>query len=165
MWWRTSWPAPPRMWTCGPADHPMQSVDHPRPVPVRDARSAGFWEAAAGHRLAVQRCENCSWLSYPPDAICARCLSPDGPFVWHPVSGRGTLRAWTTVRTAFLPGFAPYVPYVVAAVELAEQGGLRVVARMASEPESTLVYGAPVETVFDDVADGLTIPMFRLLAS
>ena len=97
--------------------------------------------------------------------MCARCLSPKGPFAWHPVSGRGTLRSWTTIRTAFLPGFAPYVPYVVAAVELVEQSGLRFVARMESEPESTLVYGAPVETVFDDVAEGLAIPMFRLLSS
>jgi uncharacterized OB-fold protein len=96
--------------------------------------------------------------------MCARCLSPKGPFVWHPVSGRGTLRSWTTIRTAFLPGFAPFVPYVVAAVELAEQDGLRLVARLAGEPNPVLVYGAAVETVFDDVADGLAIPMFRLLA-
>jgi uncharacterized protein len=143
----------------------MPKADHPRPVPVSDARSAGFWEAAAGHRLAVQRCENCGWLSYPPDAMCARCLSSKGPFVWQPVSGRGTLRTWTTIRTAFLPGFAPEVPYVVAAVELAEQRGLRFVARLAGEPESKLVYGAPVEARFDDVAGGLAIPMFRLLPS
>ena len=142
----------------------MPRVDHPRPVPLSDARSAGFWEAAAGHRLTVQRCENCGWLSYPPDVMCARCLSAKGPFVWHPVSGQGTLRSWTTIRTAFLPGFAPYVPYVVAAVELAEQQGLRFVARLVTQPESVLVYGAPVETVFDEVADGLAIPMFRLVS-
>jgi uncharacterized OB-fold protein len=80
------------------------------------------------------------------------------------VSGQGTLRSWTTIRTAFLPGFAPYVPYVVAAVELAEQQGLRFVARLVTQPESVLVYGAPVETVFDEVADGLAIPMFRLVS-
>jgi uncharacterized protein len=96
--------------------------------------------------------------------VCARCLSASGPFEWHPVSGRGTLRSWTTVRTAFLPGFAPYVPYVVGAVELVEQRGLRLVARMANDRESILAYGAPVETVFDDVAEGLAIPMFRLIA-
>jgi uncharacterized OB-fold protein len=143
----------------------MQRLDHPRPVPVPDARSAGFWEAAAEHRLAVQRCENCGWLSYPPDVMCASCLSPKGPFVWQPVSGRGALRSWTIIRTAFLPGFAPYVPYVVAAVELIEQRGLRFTARMTTDSESVLVYGAAVETVFDDVADGLAIPVLRLLAS
>jgi uncharacterized protein len=141
----------------------MQSGEHPRPIPSADTRSSGFWEATAEHRLTVQRCANCGWLSYPPDSVCARCLSPNGSFVWHAVSGRGTLRSWTTIRIAFLPGFASYVPYVVAAAELAEQRGLRLVARMASEPESTPVYGAPVETVFDDVAEGIAIPMFRLL--
>jgi uncharacterized protein len=67
------------------------------------------------------------------------------------------------IRTAFLPGFAPYVPYVVAAAELIEQPGLRLVAGLAADPGSGLVYGAPVETVFEDVADGVAVPLFRLL--
>jgi uncharacterized OB-fold protein len=126
-------------------------------------RSAAFWAAAADHRLAVQRCTHCGWLSYPPDTICANCLSTSASFDWRTVSGRGTLRSWTVIRTAFLPGFAPYVPYIVAAAELAEQAGLRMVARLSGDPGSGLVYGAPVETVFEDVAGGVAIPMLRLL--
>jgi len=143
----------------------MVRVDHPRPIPVADARSAGFWQAASEHRLAMQRCARCGWLSYPPDTICSSCLSPEGSFAWETVSGRGALRSWTVIRTAFLPGFAPYVPYVVAAAELTEQAGLRLVARLAGEPGPGLVYGAPVETVFEDVAEGVAVPMLRLLES
>jgi uncharacterized OB-fold protein len=135
---------------------------HPRPVPVADARTAGFWEAAAGHQLAVQRCGNCGWLSYPPDVVCSNCLDPERSFRWEVVSGRGTLRSWTVIRTAFLPGFTPYVPYVVAAVELEEQAGLRIVARLVDAPEGTLAYGAAVETRFDDMSPGVAIPVFAL---
>ena len=143
----------------------MPAVDHLRPVPVPDASSAGVWQAAADHRLVVQRCTNCGWLSYPPDVICSRCLTTRPLFEWQPVSGRGTLRSWTVVHTAFLPGFTPYVPYVVAAAELVEQGGLRLFARLVDAPEAMLTYGAAVETVFEDVADGVAIPVFRLLES
>jgi uncharacterized OB-fold protein len=143
----------------------MPTVDHLRPVPVPDATSAGFWQAAADHRLVVQRCTSCGWLSYPPDVTCSRCLTTRPLFEWQTVSGRGTLRSWTVVHTAFLPGFMPYVPYVVAAAELAEQSGLRLFARLVDAGETTLTYGAPVETVFEDVADGVAVPVIRLLES
>jgi len=143
----------------------MADAVAPRPVPVADSRSQGFWEAAAEHRLAIQRCTNCDWLSYPPDILCARCGSPDRSFRWDAVSGRARLRSWTVVRTAFLPGFAPYVPYVVAAAELEEQDGLRFTARLVDGPDAALTYGAAVETVFDDMAEGITVPMFRLVGS
>lgn len=142
---------------------------HPRPVPVPDELSGGFWAAAARHRLAIRRCERCGWMSYPPDVVCASCLSPDRSFSWQEVSGRGTLRSWTIVHTAFLPGFAPYVPYVVAAAELEEQPGLRFTARLLDGPDAPLKYGAPVETDFEDVPErngaGVTIPVLRLVAS
>jgi uncharacterized OB-fold protein len=66
------------------------------------------------------------------------------------------------IRDAFLPGFAPYVPYVVAAVELEEQPGLRMVARLVDGPDGPLAHGAAVETRFDDVAPGVAIPVFGL---
>jgi uncharacterized protein len=135
------------------------------PVPVPDQQSGGFWRAAASHRLAMQRCTHCGWLSYPPDLVCMRCLSPDPDFQWEQVNGRGRLRSWTVIRTAFLPGFAPDVPYVVAAVELEAQEGLQMVARLRDGPNALLAIGAPVDTVFEDVAEGISIPMFRLVAS
>jgi uncharacterized OB-fold protein len=133
----------------------------PRPVPVPDERSNGFWEAAARHVLAIQRCADCGWLSYPPDTVCASCLSPTRDFHWQEVSGRGVLRSWTVVHTAFLPGFAPYVPYVVVAVELEEQPGLRVTARLLDGSDPPLAYGAPAHIDFEDVAPGVSIPVFR----
>lgn len=140
------------------------SADAPRkPVPVPDAVSEGFWQAAARHVLAIQRCAACGWYAYPPDVICVNCLSPERSFRYEPVSGRGRLRSWTVTHDAFLPGFRPDAPYVVADVELDEQPGLRMVAQLDGATGRRLSLGAPVEVVFDDVADGVAVPRFRLV--
>jgi len=66
------------------------------------------------------------------------------------------------VHTAFLPGFAALVPYVVATAELDAQPGLQMTARLLDGPEAALAIGAGVETVFEDVAESVSIPAFRL---
>lgn len=131
-------------------------------MPVPDAVSEGFWRAAARHELVIQRCTACGWYVHPPDMICANCLSPERSFEFSPVSGRGRLRSWTVMHDAFLPGFRPDVPYVVADVELDEQPGLRLIAVLVDGPDAALALGAPVEVVFEDVAEGVAVPHFRL---
>ena len=140
------------------AAEPTPSGVPPKPVPVPDEASAGFWAAAAGHALAMQRCTNCGRYAYPPAVVCTGCLAPEPSFRWEPVSGRGRVASWTVIHQAFLPGFAPDVPYTVLEVELDEQEGLRLVARQAGEWDPTL--GEPVEVVFDGVGDGLSVPRF-----
>jgi uncharacterized protein len=133
-----------------------------KPIPVPDPESEGFWEAAASHVLAIQRCEHCGWYAYPPHTVCKSCLSPQPSFRYEPVSGRGRVTTWTVVHQAFLPGFAGDVPYVVAEVELEEQEGLRMVARIVEARPDDLALGVPVEVVFHDVADGVAVPHFAL---
>jgi uncharacterized OB-fold protein len=99
-------------------------------------------------------------LAYPPDSLCKNCLVVPPSFEWASVSGRGTLATWTVVRDAFLPGFAGEVPYVVGDVELVEQPGLRVVARLDGVAESNVELGMQVQVAFDDVADGVAVPYF-----
>jgi uncharacterized OB-fold protein len=131
-----------------------------KPVPVPDPGSEGFWAAAASHVLAIQRCTNCGWYAYPPNIVCSNCLSPEPSFRFEPVCGRGRVTTWTVVHHAFLPAFAADVPYVVAEVELEEQEGLRMVARLVDVRPGDLTIGMPVEVVFDDVAAGIAIPHF-----
>ncbi|HZA77275.1 MAG TPA: OB-fold domain-containing protein [Acidimicrobiales bacterium] len=133
-----------------------------KPIPAPDPESEEFWAAAASHVLAIQRCTNCGWYAYPPNIVCTNCLSPEPAFRHEPVSGRGRVKTWTVVHHAFLPGFAPDLPYVVAEVELEEQEGLRMIARLVDAEPGDLTLGAPVEVVFDDVAEGIAVPHFAL---
>jgi uncharacterized protein len=133
-----------------------------KPIPVPDPTSEGFWRAAGSHVLAIQRCADCGWFAYPPGIVCANCLSARPSFRYEPVSGRGRIKTWTVVHRAFLPSFAADVPYVVAEVELEEQDGLRLVARLVDVEPGDVTLGAPVEVVFDDVADGIAVPHFAL---
>ncbi|HEX2563093.1 MAG TPA: OB-fold domain-containing protein [Acidimicrobiales bacterium] len=125
-----------------------------------DPVSAEFWAAAASHVLAIQRCTDCGWYAYPPNVVCSNCLAREPSFRYEPVSGRGRVTTWTVVHQAFLPGFAADIPYVVAEVELAEQEGLRVIARLAGVRHRDLAIGTPVEVAFDDVAAGIAVPRF-----
>jgi uncharacterized OB-fold protein len=131
-----------------------------KPVPVPDPVSEGFWAATAAHVLAIQRCTNCGWYAYPPNVACSNCLSPKPSFRYEPVCGRGRVTTWTVVHQAFLPGFAAEVPYTVAEVELEEQQGLRVVARLVGARPGDLAIGTMVEVAFDDVAAGIAVPHF-----
>jgi len=94
--------------------------------------------------------------------ICPNCLSSERSFQYQPVSGRGTVKTWTIMRDAFLPGFRGDVPYVVVDVALEEQPGLKMIGRLVDGAEAPLAIGAPVEVVFDDVGDGISVPQFRL---
>jgi uncharacterized OB-fold protein len=132
------------------------------PVPVPDSHSAGYWEAAARHQLALAQCTRCGRFTHPPDVACPHCLSTDPAFVFVPVDGRGTVRSWTIMRDSFLPGFAEAVPFVLVDVELDAQPDLRLVGRLVDGPEAPFRLGDRVVTVFDDVAEGVVIPAFAL---
>ena len=135
-----------------------------KPLPVPDPLSEEFWRAAGSHVLAVQRCAACGWYAHPPDVICVNCLSPERTFRSEPVSGTGHIRSWTVMHDAFLPGFRPDVPYVVVDVELEEQEGLRMIGQLVDGAGEGPALGAAVEVVFDDVAEGMAVPQFRLVA-
>lgn len=131
------------------------------PIPVPDDLSAPFWEAAGRHALVMQKCGECGWYAYPPTLFCGNCLSPTAPREWEPVSGAGRLKSWTVMHQAFLPGFDDDLPYAVGDVELAEQAGLRMIARLELVEPEQLTLGMALQVSFVDVAEGLALPRFR----
>jgi uncharacterized protein len=136
-----------------------------RPLPVPDESSAPFWSAAAEHVLTVARCGRCAQLTVPPDMMCPHCHTSDPAFEFTPVSGRGTVRSWTVVRQAFLPGFDDDLPFVLVDVELAEQADLRLIGRLLDGPDALdaeLRIGADVTVGFEDLAPGVSVPAFEL---
>ena len=133
-----------------------------KPLPVPDERSQPFWDATGRHELVIQRCQDCGQYAHPPVIICAGCLSTRPSFAFETVSGAGTIKTWTVMRTAFLPAFHADLPYVMVEVELAEQEGLTLVGRLVDGPDAPIALGMAVETVFDDVAPGMAVPEFEL---
>ncbi|OBF66383.1 hypothetical protein A5753_06615 [Mycobacterium sp. 852002-51971_SCH5477799-a] len=133
-----------------------------RPLPVPDESSAPYWSSAAQHVLTVARCARCGQLSAPPDVVCPHCHTTEPRFEFTPVSGRGTVRSWTVVRQAFLPGFDDDLPFVLVDVELVEQADLRLIGRLLDGVDAPLRINAPVVVGFEDLAPGVAVPAFEL---
>ena len=137
----------------------------PKPLPVPDERSEAYWASAARGIFALPRCAACGRFSIPPEVVCPECGSTDPGFVAEPVAGGGTVRSWTVVRDAFLPGFAGDLPYVLVDVELDAQPGLRTIGRLVDGPDAPLRTGDRVTVTFDELAAGVMVPAFALLPS
>lgn len=138
----------------------MMTLTDPRPVPAPDDVSGFFWEAAAEHRLVLQRCRSCRRVQYPPEICCVHCHSDD--FDLAELTGTGVLYSYAVVDRALHAGFVDKIPYVVAFVELDEQPGLRVLTNLVDVPPGTeLACGMPVEVTFEE-RGAVTLPQFRL---
>lgn len=133
-----------------------------RPLPVPDVSSTAYWAAAAEHVLALPRCRHCSMFSLPPDSVCPNCGSTAPEFEFVPVSGRGTVRSWTTVRQSFLPGFDDLLPFVLVDVELVEQPELRMIGRLLDGVDVELRGGAAVLCAFEQLSSEFSVPAFEL---
>jgi len=134
-----------------------------RPLPEPDERSAPYWAAAADHLLTVARCSRCQAFTVPIDEVCPHCLSTEPEFRFVRVDGRGTVRSWTVVRQAFLPGFE--VPFVLVDVELTEAPDVRLIGRLTDGPDAPLRLAEKVEAVFEDLTPEISVPAFRLADS
>ena len=133
-----------------------------RPVPVPDALSAPFWQAAARHVLTLAKCAKCGEVTLPPDVTCPHCHTTEPDFSFVPVDGKGRVRTWTVIRRSFLAGFEN--PFVLVDVELDGHADIRIVARLLDGAEAVLKIGMRVAVEFEDIAPGVSVPAFRLEA-
>jgi uncharacterized OB-fold protein len=124
----------------------------PRPAP----ESQPFWQAAAQHRLELPLCDDCRKHWFPPSRSCPHCLS--GAFHWSAVSGRGKVFSFVIYDRVYHAAFAAEVPYVVALVELDE--GPRLLSNIVGIEPDKVRCEMRVKVVFDDVADGISVPKF-----
>lgn len=135
---------------------------HP-PLPVADDVSKPFWEGVSDRKLLVQRCARCRRFQFPPDGSCNSCASTELAF--EQVSGRGVVFSFTeTVSGARHPYFQSISPYLVGMVQLEEQEGLIFASNFPGSAYADLEVGAPVEVAFQEIAEGVLIPQFRLRA-
>jgi uncharacterized OB-fold protein len=135
----------------------VATIGYPTPLP--DELTQGFWDAIAARHLAIQRCKQCGKYVHTPKAVCPFCLSLE--LYYDDVSGRGTLYSYGIAVHLYHPALASRAPYVLAIVELDDQPGLRMLSNVIDCPEDELQIGMSLEVVFEQVAPGLILPLFR----
>ncbi|MCG8632345.1 MAG: Zn-ribbon domain-containing OB-fold protein [Desulfobacterales bacterium] len=125
--------------------------------PVINDDNRAYWASLKEHVLSVQKCSNCGLLLHPHRPMCPRCLSSD--MGWHVSPGRGVVHTWVNFvyDRAGYPGIK--CPYVVAIVELDE--GVRLLSNIIDMDPADVYIGMPVESVFTDVNEELTLVHFK----
>jgi uncharacterized OB-fold protein len=129
------------------------------PMPAASAETVGWWEAAADHRLVVQRCTACGRTRHPPGPVCPFCRSSSAE--WSALPGTGTVYTYTVVRQAFIPSLRDKIPYTVIVVELDGAEGARIVSNLVDVEPQEVTVDMPVEVVWEDMGPELALPRFR----
>jgi uncharacterized OB-fold protein len=118
-----------------------------------------YYRGLLRHELLVNRCLACGRWHTPMRPLCPDCWSTDvRPAA---VSGRGTVHLLTFLHQGPpAPGVDYSAPFPLAAVELAEQPGLRVEATLVECPREAMRIGLDVELTWID-REGAPWPAFR----
>jgi uncharacterized OB-fold protein len=127
------------------------------PAPLADTLTLPFFQAAAEHRLVVQRCTGCGHTRLPPAPLCPECRSTDSD--WKQVSGRGEVYTYTIVHRPIAAG--QQLPFVIAVIALEGAGGVRMISNVVDAKPEDLAIGLPVELVWEDMSTELALPRFR----
>ena len=126
-------------------------------TPLVDERSLPFFEAAERGVLALQRCEACRTFLHPVRGRCTSC--GDTRIAWVDASGRGRVWSHGRLRRSYLPEHEGVLPLALVLVELDE--GVRFASRLASGDDTLVRTGDRVAVVFERLADGTPVPVFR----
>ncbi|MBO1081328.1 Zn-ribbon domain-containing OB-fold protein [Roseomonas haemaphysalidis] len=134
-------------------------ADHTaKPVPRLTPDNAPFWNGCRDHKIMLPWCDACDRAHWPPGPVCPFCFRD--ALMWRQASGLGTISSWVVVHKAWLPAFEADLPYNAVQVELEEK--VRLTGNVVGCPNEALRVGLPVEVIFDDVTDRVTLPRFRL---
>ncbi len=135
--------------------------EYKKPLPVPDPVTKPFWDSLKAHAAQIQYSPAADRYVFYPRNVCPYTGSRD--LQWRPISGRGVIHAFTINYIGRNPGggFSD-VPYAVVLVELEE--GARMMGNLVDvEPNPAKIkVGQPVELVYDDVTDEITLPRFRI---
>lgn len=134
----------------------------PRPVPVPNADTAPYWDAAAREELCLQQCESCGAMQSVPRIACAACHGTR--LAWRRASGRGQVASFSVVHRAPTKAFEDDLPYVLALVDLVE--GVRLMLNIRGEDREHVAIGDLVEIFFEERGtEGFKLPQARRVGS
>lgn len=130
-----------------------------KPLPAPDDLTRPYWDAARRHELHMQHCMSCSNLQFPPEQKCLQCGGDQ--LDWQQVSGRGIVHSFIIDHRLMTPGFdEPYIVVQVRPVESKSQDAI-ITANMRDCSFDEIAMDMPVEVVFEDLPQGITLPQFR----
>lgn len=131
-----------------------------KPVPIPAETDRPYWDALRERKLVFSRCTSCGSMTQRRPMVCTRCQGES--FEWTQVSGRGTIYSFAIARETWVPAFRDELPYVVAAVAIAEQPALIVTTNLVGDYDfDELTIGLPVVAEFEPRGD-VTLLQFRL---
>lgn len=137
----------------------MTTNAYKKPIPTPSPEARRFWEGCKKHELWLPYCRGCGNFYWYPRDFCPHCFSWD--VEWRKSAGRGKVYSFAIQYRAWHPGFADDVPYVTALVELDEGPRLYTnLVGVAADPKAVRC-DMPVEVVFEDITDGISLPKFR----
>jgi uncharacterized OB-fold protein len=125
-------------------------------LPLINASNKVFWDAAKKHELLVSQCRACGLLSTQA-AACAACGSHR--LEWVKVRGRGQVFTFCIYHQPFHPAWKDDIPYNVAYVRLDE--GPLLMTNIVECANKDIYIDMPVEVVFEDINDEVSLPKFR----
>ena len=126
-----------------------------------DHDNAPHYRGLLERRLLINRCDDCGTWHHPPRSVCPACWSR--AVTATEVRGEGTIAILTFLhQRPRRAGTDDDAPYPVAAVELTEQAGLRVVATIVGARPTEIVLDAPVQLAWIE-RDGRPVAAFRLV--
>ena len=126
------------------------------PLPVANADSLPYWNAARERRLLIRKCNACGALHFMPRHLCPACWSDQ--LEWVEARGTGSVHSFTIIRRAPMAAFAPRAPYVLALIDLDE--GPRMMANVLGEDALSVRIGDRVKVTFEDRGEGAMVPQF-----
>ena len=127
-----------------------------RPLPETDGLAAAYWQGTSEGKLLIQRCNSCGRHQHYARPHCIACGNRQ--LTWEPARGKGMIWSFTVVYRG------PYddlqSPYVVALVRLEE--GVVLLSHIVGARAQEVRCDAQVELAFEDLRDGVRLPVFRL---
>ena len=144
-------------------------ADYTGALPQATPESQPYWDGLKAHKLMLPYCAACDMFFFYPRPFCPgpACFSWDVEF--KEASGRGSVYTYV-ISSLPIPPMEERAPYIIAVVEL-EEGPRMMTNLIVDGPyagedlrgHGSHWVGKPVEIVFDDVTDEVTLPKFKLV--
>ena len=131
-------------------------AEYRKQLPLITAVDKPFWDASKKHELLAYRCQNCGTF-YSLIVDCVQCSA--SKMEWVKVSGKGKVFTYTIYHHVYNPSWKDDIPYNAVWVQLDE--GPIMMSNIVGAKNEEIYVGMPVEVVYDDITEEVTLPKFK----